>query len=613
MPITAVEQGYIDEIREEASHYVECERFFKGHVEELYASEKVRRLLAKSNLTDLDAINFAKIPCIALASRLTITGITAVSANGEDLSTHVSEIWDRNLMGWFTPDTHLKTSYLGDYYLFAWPVLDDNNNVISVDVRVNSPMNTRVFYDPEDPLLKVAAAKVWTYEDVDSKTVSRANFYYPDRIEKWVTDPNSGDGNGTSKEDWVPALDDPEDPLSYMVKNEWGEVPFFHHRTDFPYGEADNKDAWVPQIMINKLVISHASVIDFQNFPQRYLLTDAADDNTFGGADNDADYPEDDDNDPENPLNASRFRADPGSIWITTAHSAGQFSAATPDTFIAPFNRYVLAMSQVTQTPMHEFDPSGQPPSGESLKVADAPLVNRANNRKLLEGAAWSDMWQFVMELLGYEGATITVNWASSATNPGTEDWDLAQKKIEMGVPRDKVLIELGYKAEDVATWNIDKWTWLNPQRGTPLIVDLINAGVLTAGPELEKVLRKDWELPSRNDGAPYGRPDASDLDYGTVLVDERRAALGLKPLPNGEGQVRASAAPAASSGAPGNSPTSLQPKLDSTGQPMYDGEGNPIYENDQGQTVDASGNPVDNYASRMEQLTAGPYLSPEG
>lgn len=548
MPISAAMQGYIDEIREHEKQYEEYDNFFDGRVEEIYASSKVRQLLAKSGLNDLDAINFAKIPCVALANRLKITGITATTPDGTDLSQYVSEIWDRNLMGWFTPDTHLKTSYLGDYYTLVWPVMDDRNKIVAVDIRVNSPMTTRVFYDPEDPLLKVAAVKVWTYLNEHNKQESRANFYFPDRIEKWVTHEDC-DGAGHDASDWVQALES-DDPESWVIPNPYGEVPIFHHRTDFPYGRPDNKDAFVPQIMINKLVISHASVIDFQNFPQRYLLADPTDDTSFGGADSDPDFPNDDDDDPESPYNASRFRADPGSVWISTARSAGQFQAATPDTFIAPFNRYVLAMSQITQTPMHEFDPSGQPPSGESLKVADAPLVNRAEMRKLLEGTTWVDVYTFALELLGHEGAVVTISWKSSATSPGAEEWDLAIKKLELGVPREVVLSELGYKPDDIATWNIDKWTWLNPQRGTPLIVDLVNAGVLTTGPELEKTLRQDWQLPPHTQNAPYGRPDPADLDYGTVLVDERRAAIGLPPLPDGEGEKRATAAASEGGGA---------------------------------------------------------------
>lgn len=593
MPITALQQHYINEIRAFQPAYEEADNFFHGHVEELYASDRVRRLLMKSGLNDLDAINFAKIPCLALASRLEVTGVQAKGEDGTDLSGLLSAQWERNMMGWFTPDTHLKTSYLGDYYLFVWPVLGETEEgvdgvdapVVAVDIRVNSPLTTRVFYDPEDPLLKVAAVKVWTFEAEDGSQRSRANFYYPNRIEKWVTTAES-DGSGTSPEDWTEAVDpDSGDAESWIIPNPYGEVPIFHHRTDFPYGTPDNKDAYMPQIMINKLVSAHASVIDFQSFPQRYLLTDPVDDNTFGGSDSDADFPDDDENDPESPFNTSRFHADPGSVWVSTARSAGQFQSATPDTFIAPFNRYVLAMSQVTQTPMHEFDPGGQPPSGESLKVADAPLVNRANARKLLEGAAWQDMYIFVLELLGHPGAIVTVNWKSSATNPGTEDWDLAAKKIDMGVSRQTVLIELGYKPEDIAGWNVDKWTWLNPQKGTPLIVDLVNAGVVTPGPELEKVLRKDWELPPHPEGAPFGKADPSDLDYGVIMPDERRVGLGLPPLPDGQGKERATAAGSAS--APGGA----QPGAPTLGLP---GQSQPDM------MTGAEGEPGGDYLSRL-------------
>jgi hypothetical protein len=550
MPISHTQQSYIDEIRAYAATYDESENFFKGHVEEIYASAKVRQLLAKSGLTDLDAINFAKIPVKAMTNRLEITAVTASAGeNGADLSDIVNAVWDRNLMGFFTPDTHLKTAYLGDCYIFVWPVKDDNENVVNVDIRVNSPQTTRVFYDPEDPLFKVAAAKVWTFEE-DGKPRSRVNFYYPDRIEKYITDPNA-DGKGAKPDDWMKYIADGTDPESWLVPNPYGEVPVFHHRTDFPYGidSPDHKDAFVPQVMINKLVISHASVIDFQNFPQRFLLLDPTGDDTFGGADSDTDFPSDSDNDPENPYNSSRFRADPGEVWVATARSAGQFAAATPDTFIAPFNRYVLAMAQVTETPIHEFDPSGNPPSGESLKVAEAPLVNRCNARKLIEGSAWVDMWTFILELYGHEGAVVNVSWRNSASNPGKDDWELAEKKIEMGVPREVVLAEMGYKPDDIKTWTFGPANWLDAR----LLIDLINAGALTPGPELEKYVRVAWELPAHNSLAPYGKPDPNDLDMGTVWVDERRAAIGLPPLPNGEGKKRATAA--ASEGGGGTPP----------------------------------------------------------
>jgi hypothetical protein len=261
-------------------------------------------------------------------------------------------------------------------------------------------------------------------------------------------------------------------------------------RTDFPYGTPDNKDAYVPQIMINKLVISHASTIDFQNFPQRYFLMDPTEDNTMGGSDSDPDFPQDEDNDPESPYNSSRFRADPGEVWVATAKQAGQFAAATPDTFIMPFNRYVLSIAQVTETPMHEFDPGGQPPSGESLKVADAPLIKRCDTRKLLAGSTWDDVYSFALELMGFDGAVVVVNWKSSASEPGMDEWEVAFKKIEAGVPAEVVLQEMGYDIETM----------------------------------------KDWHK---------GRAEPDDLTYGIITINERRAQIGLEPLPGEEGNQR--------------------------------------------------------------------------
>ena len=490
MAITPEQQAQIDEVRREAKAYHEAKAFFEGHVEEIYASPKIRQMLQKSNLNELDAINFAKIPCKAMLNRLEIKSISAKSPEGKDLGDELKAIQDRNLMGFFQPDAHEKTSSLGDCYIFVWPVTDDDDNVISVDIRVNSPMTTRIFYDPEDPLLKMNVVKVWTYDTIDGRE-SRANFYYSDRIERYVTEKNKN-GKGTKAEDWMryQAPKEKGKNKDWLIPNPWGELPFFHMRTGFPYGIPDNHDAWVPQIMINKLVISHASTIDFQNFPQRYFLTDPTDDNTMGGSDSDPDFPQDEDNDPESPYNASRFRADPGSVWVATAKQAGQFQSASPDTFISPFNRYVLAMSQVTETPLHEFDKSGNAPSGESRKVLEAPLIARCDARKLLTTSTWADVYQFALELLGHEGAMVTINWKSSASEPGQAEWEMAFKKIDVGIPAEVVFQEMGYDAE----------------------------------------VMKDWHK---------GRSEPDDLAYGTITINERRAQIGLSPLPGREGNQR--------------------------------------------------------------------------
>lgn len=65
----------------------------------------------------------------------------------------------------------------------------------------------------------------------------------------------------------------------------------------------------------------------------------------------------------------------------------------------------------------------------------------------------------------------------------------------------------------------------------------LIDSGALTADPALEAYVRGAWRLPARTqEDAPSGQSYAYDLDYGILTIDERRAQIGLPPLPDGQG-----------------------------------------------------------------------------
>ncbi|MDL4812807.1 phage portal protein family protein [Actinomadura opuntiae] len=63
----------------------------------------------------------------------------------------------------------------------------------------------------------------------------------------------------------------------------------------------------------------------------------------------------------------------------------------------------------------------------------------------------------------------------------------------------------------------------------------LVDAGVITADPALEAYLRSAYRLPDRDPGTPFGGLAQAGLE-GILTIDERRAQVGLPPLPNGEG-----------------------------------------------------------------------------
>lgn len=435
--------------------YAKAEAYFDGDVDEVFASDKVARMLAKSNLDELDEVNFARIPVTAVTNRLHITAITA---GDDDTDAEITDLIKRNQLDEEIPGLHVRACSLGDAYMMVWPVLDDQGQVTDVDMFVNGPGTVRVIYDEENPLRKKLAIKSWRIGSGKAQQI-RADLYYPaqggeeqGRIERWVWG-----GKHSGKQDkWEPYTDDGQDAV---LPNPYGEVPFFHYRTSRPYGRPEHYAAYGPQAIINKIVVSHAATVDYQSLPQRYGLIDPTLDQSGQQSDFDPDNPEDVEGDPESPLNSSQLRNDPGEFWQLQGYrQVGQFEAANPDIYMRPFDRYIKAMAQVTDTPMHIFDSTGDRISGESRREANAPLIAKVQARQRSFGATHEDAFEFALRLLGYDDINVKVSWLPAEQVNDAEGWATVKAKIDAGVPRERALIEAGCPPELVEAWlaNLD-------------------------------------------------------------------------------------------------------------------------------------------------------------
>jgi hypothetical protein len=453
--------------------YAKAEAYFDGDVDEIFASDKVARMLAKSNLDELDEINFARIPVTAVTDRLHITAITT---GDDDADAEISALIKRNQLDEELPGLHVRACSQGDAYLMVWPDTDDSGNVIGVDMLVNSAATVRVIYDEENPLRKKLAIKSWCTGSGKDQTI-RADLWYPQagdepaRIERWVWS-----GKHTKKNDkWEPYTGDGQDAV---LPNPYGIIPFFHYRTARPYGRPEHYAAYGPQAAINKLVPAHLSTVDFQSLPQRYGLIDPqVDQSGMQGADFDPDNPEDLDGDPESPLNPSQLRNDPGELWMLQGlKGVGQFAAADPQVYLAPFDRYVKAMAQVTSTPFQEFDSTGDAISGEARREARASLTARVQARQRSFGATHADAFEFALQLLGFDDVTVTVRWQPADYRDDTEGWATVDAKVKAGVPRERSLIEAGCPPELVEAWMSDLDDDAELQRRVDLLTSLGNA-----------------------------------------------------------------------------------------------------------------------------------------
>lgn len=361
---------------------------------------------------------------------------------------------DPSISKGYNPDDMAKTLSSGD------TVVEDNHievpegkkSIVAVDMMLLDPFTTRVYYDIENPKKKKFAIRSWV-EGEEQRKFIRVNLYYADRIERWKHHGKPSKRKNSAQK-WEPFTDDGKPAV---LPNPFDEVPIFHFRTDRTYGKPDHYNAYGPQLAINKLVTSHMATIDYQSFPQRYALLDpTADQSGFQGADSDpfapedgaGVYPEDDDND-------SQLEADPGVLWqLSGMKEVGQFDAATADSYLKPFDRYVKALAQVTDTPFHYFDRQGErPPSGENIRQVNEQLNAKAAARQTSYGSEIRKSVTFALNMLGHDVERVTVIWEPLENVTSLVEWQAILAKQSAGVPNKVTLIEAGYREDLVDEW----------------------------------------------------------------------------------------------------------------------------------------------------------------
>src|SRR6185437_6450933 len=261
------------------------------------------------------------------------------------------------------------------------------------------PRYTRLFYDEENPRVKLYAVKTFVQGGCQ-----RVNLYYPDRIEKWVTAPGVKPGKAKPK-DWD-QYDDGSG--TWPLENPYGQIPVFHFRTERPYGEPVHIDSYGAQNSLDKLTISQMAAVDYFATPARYALMgtdleDGQDDATdFGFLQTD----QDEDLTPGFVEDRSQIKANPGEIaTFRGAKSVGQFEPGSADNFLKPLGFTVRALAQLTGTPTHQLDMQGDSPSGDALRVSEAPLVKRVRALQLTFGVTWREAFAFMLLLLDQEDA----------------------------------------------------------------------------------------------------------------------------------------------------------------------------------------------------------------
>jgi hypothetical protein len=180
-----------------------------------------------------------------------------------------------------------------------------------------------------------------------------------------------------------------------------------------------------------------------------------ADQSGLQGADSDPFAPEDADQEPEDDDNESQLEADPAAVWqFSGMKTVGQFESADADAFLKPFDRYVKALAQATDTPFHYFDRQGErPPSGENIRQVNSFLNAKAGFRQTSYGGEVKKFTTLALTMMGHDVERINVEWEPLEMVTDFVEWQAVNEKILAGVPMEVALVEAGYRPALVQEW----------------------------------------------------------------------------------------------------------------------------------------------------------------
>ncbi len=354
------------------------------------------------------------VPGIPARKKVTIDDPDGVAAK---------EIWDRNNLDAVATSVHRDSILMGDSYVIVWPT--DGR----AEIFPQLPEQCATQMDANRKGVVSRGAKTWFDDDMDRW---RMNVYLPTMIEKWIATGKGPNTYPSSAEGWR---------AHEAVGNPWGIVPLFpfHNKNIHGYGLSELKDVIPLQDALNKSVMDMLIAMEFASFKQRYIIgMDVEIDEVTG---------EPKDQTTRN-YGVDRLMAIPD-----TEAKVGQFDATDLTQFLKVQDKFWMSVSRVSGMPLHYvFITTGDFPSGEAMKAAEARFTKKIRDQQTLKGEDWERVLLFAMlvEDTLPEDLRLDAQWVAAAPRSESELADTAVKKKAIGVSRSQLLAEMGYDDEQI-------------------------------------------------------------------------------------------------------------------------------------------------------------------
>jgi len=404
------------------------DEYYNGNHYTYQVLKEFRRILPDINSIMLEYVENL-CPCIVdtFADGLQIEEFNSDNPAAEEF---IAEYWKHSRMDNVSGAIHNNALLYGDAYVSVW--FDENGSPI---IRTEDSGNVAVRYDDEQENI-IEAVKAWN--TADGKL--RVTRYLPDRIERYISKADTS----IVPESLSELCQYNADGLA-VVPNKYNRVPIFRWRNsnkNSKFACSELKPVVPIQDALNESVLHLLIGLKMNAFPIYYLL----------GAAQDID---------PNTGQPKPIKVGPGSFLQILSEQAkiGRLEPADLSKFLEVQDAFTAKIARVSRTPMHYLlPPSGQFPSGESQRVAEAPLLGKIRDRQLSWGDVWEDVMSFVCEIAGIAPGYIECQWIDPTPHSALEEAQTEKTRTEAALNRKQVgmsdamnLQMLGMSEEEIA------------------------------------------------------------------------------------------------------------------------------------------------------------------
>ena len=302
--------------------------------------------------------NWCAVVVDSVLDRLTLSGFTIAENTTAQLG--IDEYWKANHMELDADDVHTACQVTGEAFIIA----DKIDNVL--ETYYNDPRLCAMFYKSDNPKQKEFAAKWWVSDNGKNYMV----LYYPDRIEKYVSDKNPSI--------WTSFTPDGEESIT---PNDFGKIPVFHFRNERRVIKSAINDAITIQDAVNKLFSDMMVAAEFGAYKQRWAITNA---------------------------DIKTMKSRPGTIQAFPPGDSdeqdtevGEFSATDIGMYLDGIDRLAKSLSIITRIPKSYIMDSGAGVSGDALVAMEAPLVKKAKSYQSAYSVTWNEVATFILDNSG--------------------------------------------------------------------------------------------------------------------------------------------------------------------------------------------------------------------